>query len=147
MGWFRKKPTVGEAAEGISTLSKTIYSLVKGELPPDEEAKLQLELQRLDQQLMLAQARINEAEANNPHFFVSAWRPFIGWSCGLAIFYNFIIYPMLTWVTFTLAPDKVKLIPPPFTDGLFELVLAMLGVAGYRTFEKLKGIDTKKIGQ
>lgn len=147
MGWFSKKPTVGEAAEGLSTLGKTIYSLVKGKLPPDEDAKLQLELAKLDQQLMMGQIEINKAEAQSPHWFVASWRPAIGWICALAIAYNFLLYPTLTWVTFVFAPEKVKLIPPPFNDGLFELVLAMLGVAGYRTFEKLKGIDTKKIGQ
>jgi len=147
MGWFRKKPTVGEAAEGISTLSKTIYSLVKGELPPDEEAKLQFELAKLDQQLMMGQIEINKAEAHHPSIFISGWRPSIGWLCAIAIGYNFILYPTLTWITFIVAPEKVNLIPPPFTDGLFELVLAMLGVGAYRTFEKLKGIDTKKIGQ
>ena len=146
MGWFSKKPTVGEAAEGIGKLTDKIYSYIKGDLPPEKKAEVELMLAKLDQQLMMGQIEINKAEAQSPHWTVSAWRPFIGWTCGLAIFYNFIVYPLLTWFTFMLAPEKVKLIPPPFNDGLFELVLAMLGVAGYRTFEKLKGIDTKKIG-
>ena len=146
MGWFSKKPTVGEAAEDIGKLTDKIYSYIKGDLPPEKKAEVELMLAKLDQQLMMGQIEINKAEAQSPHWFVASWRPSIGWICALAIAYNFLLYPTLTWLTFVFAPDKVKLIPPPFNDGLFELVLAMLGVAGYRTFEKLKGIDTKKIG-
>ena len=144
-GWF-KKPSIGEAAEGIGELTDKLYGYFKGKLTPQEQAEFDLTLAKLQQELMVKQAEINKAEAQNPSVFVSGWRPAIGWLCALAIGYNFIVYPMLTWLCFAFRPEMVDKIPPPFTKGLFELVLAMLGVAGYRTFEKLKGIDTKKVG-
>jgi len=141
MGWFRKKPTVGEAAEGISTLSKTIYSLFKGKLPPDEEAKLQFELAKLDQQLMLGQIRVNEAEARSENWFVAGARPFILWVCGVAVAYHFIISPLLYSLFYMLG---VYYPLPKLEIGLlFNLMIAMLGISGLRTYEKLRGVNDK----
>ncbi len=35
-----------------------------------------------------------KAEAGNPSVFVSGWRPFIGWVCGLGCAWNWIGLPM-----------------------------------------------------
>ena len=141
MGWFSKKPTVGEAAEGLSTLGKTIYSLVKGKLPPDEDAKLQLELAKLDQQLMMGQMAINEAEARNQNWFVAGARPFILWICGVAILYNFVIAPFL-YSFFSVY--KIDFPLPQLDMGtLMSLTLGMLGISGLRTYEKLRGVNDR----
>ena len=47
-------------------------------------------LARIAQQSTLVQGEINKIEAAHKSVFVVGWRPFIGWVCGLALFYNFI---------------------------------------------------------
>ena len=42
-------------------------------------------------QLLEIQTRINEIEAQHRTVFVAGWRPFIGWVCGVALAYNFVI--------------------------------------------------------
>lgn len=114
---------------------------------PDKDLrqKLQHELivasQDQDFQLRLAQTKINEVEAAHPSIFVSGWRPFIAWVSGFALAYNFIIYPFMLWIV---AAYGATFTPPPlFSENLMELVMGMLGLAGYRTYEKIKGVASK----
>jgi len=66
------------------------------------------------------------------------WRPFIGWVCGGALAYQYVVTPILMWVT---ASVGIALAQPPKLDGtLWELVFAILGMGGLRTYEKLKGV-------
>lgn len=68
--------------------------------------------------------------------FQSSWRPCIGYVCALALAGKFILHPALVWVAFFLDPSR----SPPIigSDGLMELVVGMLGLAGMRTIEKVK---------
>ena len=111
---------------------------------PDKDAreKAQFELIRAAQdqefQVALKQIETNSEEAKNSNLFVSGWRPFIGWVCGIALTYNFLIYPLMLWfIAFYGSAIKP---PPLFSDVLMELVLGMLGLGGLRTFEKWKGV-------
>jgi hypothetical protein len=111
----------------------------------DARAKAQFELMRAaqdaDLQLALGQLKVNEAEAGNTHVFVSGWRPFIGWTCGIGLVYNFILYPILLWF---IAVTGAELTPPPlFSENLMELVMGMLGLGALRTYEKWKGVAAK----
>jgi hypothetical protein len=111
---------------------------------PDKDAreKAQAELfkaaQEQDFQLALGQIQLNTEEAKSNSIFVSGWRPYIGWVCGIALTYNFIIYPLMLWFIAVYGSD----IKPPalFSDVLMELVLGMLGLGTLRTFEKWKGV-------
>ncbi len=58
----------------------------------------QLEVLHSETQLALGQQDINKVEANNQSVFVSGWRPFIGWVCGSAMAYKFILTPLLAFV-------------------------------------------------
>lgn len=92
--------------------------------------------------LVTGQLEINKAEASNPNVFVSGWRPFIGWVCGSALGYTYIGYPLLLWAQAIWFPT----IQPPvlgMDDMLYELLFGMLGLAGFRTFEKVKGVARK----
>lgn len=87
--------------------------------------------------LMLGQIEINKAEAQHSSVFVAGWRPFIGWVCGLALAYEYLMLPLFAWLSLNVGWQA----PPHLVmDGMMELVLAMLGVAGLRTFEKVKGV-------
>ncbi len=106
-----------------------------------ERAKAEAEatlLELLGQQQQ-GQVEINKVEAANAHLFVAGWRPFIGWVCGVALGYTYIVAPFWAWVLTVWYPEVS--LPTLPSDNLFELVLAMLGLGGLRTFEKLKGVS------
>ncbi len=90
-------------------------------------------------QASLAQTRINEIEAGHRSIFVAGWRPFIGWVCGAGIMWSFLVQPIAAWAVAMWGSPGATL-PVISTDGLYQLVLAMLGMGGLRTFEKLKGV-------
>ena len=87
----------------------------------------------------MAQVEVNKAEAGHRSIFVAGWRPFIGWTCGVALAYHFVIAPLITfgagWAG-TPIPD----LPTFDMDSLMTVLLGMLGLGGMRTFEKAKGL-------
>src|SRR3990167_746706 len=124
---------VGGVLSGIGALAKDIRAAVTGDISPEKKAEIGLKLAEIEAQASKAQTEINLFEAQNPNLFVSGWRPFIGWICGLAIAYHFMGYSLFEW---GIAILKLQFPPPVLhTDYLFELVLAMLGIGGLRTFE------------
>lgn len=88
-------------------------------------------------QLAVGQLEVNKVEAAAPDAFRGGWRPFIGWVCGVALGFQFVIRPILMW----LAP-AIGLPPgmPELDMGdLMTVLLGMLGLGGLRTFERVKG--------
>ena len=84
-------------------------------------------------QLLEIQTRINEIEAQHRTVFVAGWRPFIGWVCGVALAYNFVIRDLFIWAI------KPEIVPPALQmEHLMTVLLGMLGLGGLRTYEKLK---------
>jgi len=77
-------------------------------------------------------------EAQHTSLFVAGWRPAIGWICVLGRGYNFLLYPMMTWLV---AVAGAEFTPPPLlSENLMELVMGMLGLGALRSFEKWKGV-------
>ena len=109
----------------------------------DQKAKLAHDIatmsQRHAQQLALAQIKVNEAEASSGSLFKGGWRPFVGWVCGVAFCYHFIIQPLIVFIvalTGTTIPDL-----PSFDMGTLLTVLGgLLGIGGLRRYEKQKGL-------
>jgi hypothetical protein len=87
----------------------------------------------------IAQTEVNKVEAASSSLFVAGWRPAIGWVGAIALFYQFIAYPLLLWLPID---------PPPQIDSsqLYPIIMGMLGIAGMRSYDKAKGTDTKSIG-
>jgi hypothetical protein len=84
-------------------------------------------------ELISIQTKINEIEAGHRTVFVAGWRPFIGWVCGVALAYNFVIRDLFIWA---LQPQDV---PPALQmEHLMTVLLGMLGLGGLRTYEKIK---------
>ena len=84
-------------------------------------------------ELISIQTKINEIEAGHRTVFVAGWRPFIGWVCGVALAYNFVIRDLFIWITKTAdAPPALQM------EHLMTVLLGMLGLGGLRTFEKVK---------
>ncbi len=95
--------------------------------------------------LMQGQLTVNANEAKHKSVFVAGWRPFIGWVGGSALAYQFLLYPLLTWVAFAVDP---KLSPPPVLDAgaLFSVVTAMLGIGAMRSYDKRGNVETNSFG-
>ena len=111
---------------------------------PDKDAreKAQAELLRAAQdqdfQKAIAQIEVNKMEAQHTSLFVAGWRPAIGWICVVGLGYNFLLYPMMTWLV---AITGAEFTPPPLlSENLMELVMGMLGLGALRSFEKWKGV-------
>jgi len=104
--------------DNIGGLGLEIRELIKGkEIDP--------------QTLIELQAQINEQEAKHRTIFVAGWRPFIGWVCGFALAYNFVLRDLLVWYF------GVESAPPALQmEHLMTVLIGMLGLGGMRTFEK-----------
>ena len=109
----------------------------------DQKAALAHELATMAdkhaQQLALAQIEVNKTEAASGSFFKGGWRPFVGWVCGVAFAYHFIIQPLVIFILTAIGMDIPDL--PEFDMGTLLPVLGgMLGIGGLRTYEKHKGL-------
>ena len=109
----------------------------------DQKNKLAHELatmaDRHAQELAKGQLAINAEEAKSRNVFVSGWRPFVGWSCGLALFAHFLVFPTADVVTAYMGVEAVAY--PSFDmDSLMTVLLGMLGLGGMRSYEKSKGL-------
>src|SRR5210317_290083 len=43
----------------------------------------------------MAQVEVNKMEAQHRSLIVAGWRPFIGWTCGIALAYHFVLNPLI----------------------------------------------------
>lgn len=107
------------------------------ELKKEENAQALQEL-TLEIQSMKLQTDINLEEAKSGNWFAASWRPFIGWVCGVAFAYHFVLQPL---IAFFLAANGHDMKLPAFDmDALFTVLMGMLGLGGMRSFEKYKGV-------
>ena len=108
--------------------------IVDKDLKEKLEHEIKLEIQKAN----IAQIEVNKAEALHRTVFVAGWRPFIGWTCGLALSYHFILQPI---IVFTMSVNGLAYDLPEFDMGsLMTIILGMLGLGGMRSFEKFKGL-------
>lgn len=136
MGLMSFIPVVGPILDNVfGIIDKIIPDKDAAQTAKDELTK---QVMSQEFQLQLGQIEINKAEAQHQSIFVAGWRPFIGWVCGVALAYHFLGYHLIAWAL-ALAGKSTAAMPVLKTDYLFELVLAMLGMGGLRTYEKVKG--------
>lgn len=109
----------------------------------DQKAKLAHEIATMAEkhahEAAMAQVQTNQAEAQHRSVWVAGWRPFIGWTCGAALAFHFVLHPVIVfaaaWLGFYV-PDM-----PVFDmDSLMTVLLGMLGLGGLRSFEKSRGL-------
>ena len=129
----------------LPSLLPAVTDIIGRFLPEDKEARAKAEreikasltdhLAKID----LAQLDINKQEAAHRSVFVAGWRPFIGWSCGFALCYTYVLQPILTFIL----AQTGYLVSLPIVDlaGMMPVLMGMLGLGGLRTFEKFKGVS------
>jgi len=85
-----------------------------------------------------AQIELNKIEASSSSVFVAGWRPFIGWVCGVALAWNYVVLPAALGVLSALG--HAIMVPPLDIGSLITLLLTMLGMSSLRTSEKFHGV-------
>jgi hypothetical protein len=130
------------AGEAIATPVSAVGNVLDKLFTSDEERGL---LDNAKAKLALAphiaQSEINKVEASHRSIFVAGWRPAIGWVCALALATYYLpqhVMAAVLWVKMCWAASEMQPYPIDI-KGLLELVLALLGLGGLRTFEKLSG--------
>ena len=113
----------------------------------DERARLAHEIatmsERHAQELAKGQIQINKTEAAHKSMFVAGWRPFVGWTSGVALAWHFVGQPLAVFVI-TYAGVEAPPLPVFEMQSLLTVLLGMLGLGGLRTFEKTKGVSREK---
>jgi hypothetical protein len=95
--------------------------------------------ERHAQELAKGQLDINKEEAKHRSIFVSGWRPFVGWTCGAALCYHFMVAPLIVFGV-GISGHTVPPLPEFDMGSLMTVLMGMLGLGGLRTFEKTKGL-------
>lgn len=127
-------PIIGDVIGAVKDLVSEVV------VDKDKRDQINLELikiedgaqARIDEQVR-AQIEVNKVEAASGSVFVAGWRPAIGWVGAAALAYAYILQPFIGVFHATPVYDL---------DGLYNVVLAMLGVGAMRSFEKAKGVST-----
>lgn len=132
----------------LGTLVSTILPIAEtviDRVVPDKNAKAKA-LQDLEHMLVeaetkgqLAQIEVNKIEAGSRSVWTSGWRPFIGWTCGFAMAYAYVVQPILVFI---LAQSGYLIdLPRVELAEMMPILLGMLGLGGLRSFEKYKKIS------
>lgn len=97
---------------------------------------------------IMAQVKVNMQEAAHKSLFVAGWRPGAGWTCVIAMFFNFVAAPLINWGTAifgVLGPDgNVIVLPTLDLSIMMPVLLGMLGLGGMRSYEKRHGVSREK---
>jgi hypothetical protein len=128
----------------LDTLIGPVTSIIDKIVPDkDQAAKLAHEIATMSEKManeqVLAQLEVNKAEAASGSFFKGGWRPSIGWICGLALFWSFILQPFLVFFLLVFGVDLPPL-PEVGTADLMPILLGMLGLGGLRSYEKVQKV-------
>lgn len=141
------------AATGVVSLVQAVSPIVEQliALIPDPNARAKAQeawSSRVLDMVAASDARqsaVNEREAQHPSIFVAGARPAALWVCVVALALNYVIGPYGMWFAQVLGYNPP---PLPTLDGmLWELVFALLGVAGMRSLDKRGGVATVAVSK
>ncbi len=134
MNWLSKMFGGGlvSAAEGVAGIVDRFVET------DDEKRAAEIVKAKLLMRPGEVQAELNKIEAGHRSVFVAGWRPFIGWVCGVALAYNFIVRDLMAWIIIN--TGATASVPPELAmEHLMTILLGMLGLGGLRTMEKMNG--------
>jgi hypothetical protein len=107
------------------------------------QGALTSELEQL-KAITTAQSDINKVEAASPSVFVAGPRPAIMWVCALALFFQYIVRPLIG-VGFIVTGKPLSVPLPGLDDTLWQLMFGLLGLGAMRSYDKVKGVDTRAV--
>lgn len=108
----------------------------------DEKARLAHEIatlaERQAHEIAKAQIAVNNTEAAHKSLFVAGWRPATGWICASGLGFNYIVVPL---GNFYLAVSGNNIVIPSLDlSEMLPVLMGMLGLGAYRTYEKTKKV-------
>lgn len=124
----------GSVAAPIEAIGSVIDDL---HTSTEEKQAAAIVMEKLRQEPGKLQAAVNMVEAQHRTIFVAGWRPFIGWVCGFALAYIWLLRPVLgdfmSTIGYPLAPLQISVV------DVLALLGPLLGLGTLRTTEKLAG--------
>ena len=129
----------GGAIKAVGNIVDEIYT------SDEEREQAKLAIKKVEAELKKRQMDINLADAQSKAGGLSGmiqriWRPLIGFSCALAIFWEYVLKQFLM---FLIATFNWETKPLPDLDmvTLMPLVMALLGMGALRSYEKVKKVN------
>lgn len=127
---------IDDAVAGVTGLINRAIDRIFPDPKQAAEAKVLLAQQEF--QPLLEQIRVNVVEAASANIFVAGWRPFVGWVCGAAFAYKFVLQPFFVFLAALCGyQDIAKQLPNLDWTELAAVLFGMLGLSHYRTKEKM----------
>lgn len=112
-------------------------------LPTSDILKLENDLKKHlsdnELQLDLGQIDVDKEESKSKFLFVAGWRPYIGWICGTAIGYQFLLRPICNGLV-ALFHGPSGAFPALEIQDLVAIVVTMLGHSALRSYDKKNGV-------
>lgn len=133
---------IGGASPLLGGLFKLADSLFTSEEERDQAKLKILELHTAGQ---LAQLEVNKVEAASNSMWVAGWRPYVGWVCGTAFAWQYVVQPVFTTLIVYVAGitgatvDLTGVPELPMTE-LLPVLMGMLGMGWLRSDEKKAGV-------
>lgn len=126
----------------LSPLLTSVINRIWPDPTERDKAKLaqfqaEIQLQVSQNELLKGQIETNKAEASNDNLFVAGWRPLIGWVCGAAFLWAYMLQPMITYFIIV-SGHAVPTMPALNTVEMITVLTGMLGLGTLRSFDKLK---------
>ena len=133
----------------LAALLPLLGTVIDKAIPdPQAAAQAKLEAMRLaqsgeaqvldaDLRIALGQIETNKIEAGTDAFR-GGWRPAAGWVCVFGLGYTFLLRPLLPWLVSLTGADVAEL-PPIDTMELMALLGGLLGLGGFRSWERVRG--------
>jgi hypothetical protein len=128
---------------GLGQIVETVGKIADDLVTTDQErAAADLEAYKAESERMAGQVEINKIEASSSSLFVSGGRPFVVWVCAFALAYASVIDPIARFVA------KVGFgydgeFPLIDTELTMQVLVGVLGLGAYRSFEKVRGVARK----
>ena len=132
---------IDDAISNVANLADTVIKRVWPDATEIEKAKIMKVTQEMESEykLLLGQIDINKIEASSSSLFVAGWRPLVGWTCGFALAYSSILEPIARFIA-TVIFAYTGVFPMIDTNITMQVLMALLGVAGLRSYEKKNGL-------
>ena len=126
---------IGETIESTSKAVRNIRNTFAKNLPPDQQAEFEMQLNKLEADLDRGQMEVNKEEAKHSSIFIAGWRPFLGWILSLGIGIQCLIRPLLSiW----------NIDVPQLPSIIITLMTILLGgTVVARSAEKFKKVQNK----
>ena len=135
-GWGDQTKAAGEGVEKVGNALNGLFT-------SDDERLTHAEvMERIKAKPFEIMGQLALVDAASRNWFQAGWRPWIGWVAGISLFLYFV--PMFAvgaymYVHAYITTGVIPLEYPVDPKGLFELVLALLGLGGFRMIEKMNG--------